>query len=206
VKRNGQLMRQRIVGESMRLFVRKGFHGTTIKDIASAVNLTKGSIYWYFEGKDDLLEAILAEWEESFLNGLIAFMEGESGSFEERFRAYHKYCTEYAVSHRDLCVVWTILAAEIAGSGMKGEGKFRDLLERYLGFVRELIDEGKREGVVKAGLDSHVLANVILGIHDGVLLQWYMKQDDVTGHDLAMAYRTVLLAGILENGTQKTSG
>jgi AcrR family transcriptional regulator len=193
-------MKDKIVKESTSLFLHKGFQGTTIKDITDAVNLTKGAIYWYFKSKDELLETILETWEKAFLNDLITANSAVEGRFLDKFRQYHKYSTEFAVSHRELCVVWTTLAAEMAGSGLKAEKKFREVLERYIEFVKDLIEMGKAEGAVKEDLDTNVLANTIIGMHNGILLQWYTKQDDMGGPELARAFRTVLLSGMGPEG------
>ncbi len=196
MRNNWQSMRERIVKESATLFLHKGFQGTTIKDITDAVGLTKGAFYWYFKTKDELLETILEEWEKTFLEGLIASDGASVGTFLDRFKRYHKYSTEYAVRHRELCLAWTILAAEIAGSGIKAERRFRDGLDRYIGFVKGLIEAGKAEHVVKADFDSSVLADTIIAMHNGVLLQWYIRGADVEGPQLARAFRNVLLSGI----------
>src|ERR1700739_2315747 len=42
------------------VFARKGFHATTIADIAKEAGLAYGSIYWYFDSKDDLFHALMA--------------------------------------------------------------------------------------------------------------------------------------------------
>jgi AcrR family transcriptional regulator len=201
LKNNRHSMREKIIEESTNLFLHKGFHGTTIKDITAAVNLTKGAIYWYFKSKDELLETILEEWEKAFLDGLIASNNEVDGNFLDKFRQYHKYSTEFAVKHRELCVVWTTLTAEIAGSGLKAEKKFRNVLERYVEFVKGLIETGKAEQTVKEDLDSYILANVIIGMHNGILLQWYTKHDDIEGPELARAFRSVLLSGMTIGGS-----
>ena len=75
MKKTREEMRQRILTESIKLFLRKGFQGTTMEDITDAVNLTKGAIYWHFKSKDELVETILEEWEKTYLDGMIASME-----------------------------------------------------------------------------------------------------------------------------------
>jgi AcrR family transcriptional regulator len=46
---------------SLRLFSEKGFHATSIRDIAKAAGITEGLIYHYFRSKKDLLKAIVEE-------------------------------------------------------------------------------------------------------------------------------------------------
>ncbi len=53
--------RTKILDESLSLFSEKGFDGTTVRDIASAVGITASSLYKHFESKDAIFEAIFNE-------------------------------------------------------------------------------------------------------------------------------------------------
>lgn len=57
--------REDILRSSLHLFADKGFHGTSMRDIAREANITEGLIYHYFAGKRDLFRAIIDEY--SFL-------------------------------------------------------------------------------------------------------------------------------------------
>src|SRR5580692_6845731 len=48
-----------ILAAAKKVFARKGYHATTIADIAKAAKLSYGSIYWYFDSKDALFHALL---------------------------------------------------------------------------------------------------------------------------------------------------
>ena len=51
--------RREILSAAMRAFARGGFHGTTIDDIAREAGLSKGAVYWHFEGKRELFFALV---------------------------------------------------------------------------------------------------------------------------------------------------
>jgi AcrR family transcriptional regulator len=57
--------REDILQASLHLFAEKGFHGTSMRDIARSADITEGLIYHYFENKRDLFRAIIDE--HSFL-------------------------------------------------------------------------------------------------------------------------------------------
>ena len=57
--------REDILNTSLKLFAEKGFHGTSMRDIAREAEITEGLIYHYFAGKRDLFKAIIEE--HSFL-------------------------------------------------------------------------------------------------------------------------------------------
>lgn len=50
---------------ALRLFAEKGFHGTTISNIAKEAGVSKGLLYNYFENKDDLIRAIICSGLEN---------------------------------------------------------------------------------------------------------------------------------------------
>jgi AcrR family transcriptional regulator len=52
--------RDDIMAAAKKVFVHKGFHATTIADIAKEAGLSYGSVYWYFNSKDDLFHALMA--------------------------------------------------------------------------------------------------------------------------------------------------
>ncbi len=66
--RRGPHTRQQILDASLRLFSERGFARTTVRDIARAAGITDAAIYYHFESKRDLLEALVEE--RGFLNSL----------------------------------------------------------------------------------------------------------------------------------------
>ena len=55
--------RRDLLAAAKRLFAERGFPATTIADIARAAGVSYGVVYWYFESKDDLFHALMAEEE-----------------------------------------------------------------------------------------------------------------------------------------------
>lgn len=50
----GKESKERIIEVALKIFMRKGFHGTSLSTVASKAHVTKGGIYHYFSGKEDL--------------------------------------------------------------------------------------------------------------------------------------------------------
>src|SRR3990170_1809987 len=66
--RRGPLTRQQILDASLRLFSERGFARTTVRDIARQAGITDAAIYYHFESKQELLEALVED--RGFLNSL----------------------------------------------------------------------------------------------------------------------------------------
>src|SRR5688572_8829474 len=66
--RRGPYTRQQILDASLRLFSERGFARTTVRDIARQAGITDAAIYYHFESKRELLEALVEE--RGFLTSL----------------------------------------------------------------------------------------------------------------------------------------
>jgi TetR/AcrR family transcriptional regulator, cholesterol catabolism regulator len=192
-------VRERIVEESIKLFLNKSFRGTSIKDITEAVNLSKGALYWYFETKSKLLETIIEKWEHEFLDPLIQTVSALDGGFLKKFKAFHKWVSEFPRYHnRELCVTEAALSSEMAGSGTEAEKKINQVRTKYRDFVEKLIVEGKKEQLLREELDSRVVAHAIIAFHSGTLLEWYANENTLDGALFARTYRDLILQGMLK--------
>lgn len=67
---DGQRTRQAILDAALDLFADRGFFGTSLRDVASAVGVRESALYNYFAGKDALFEALLAAHQDSKMERL----------------------------------------------------------------------------------------------------------------------------------------
>ena len=65
-----QKKKKQILEAALRLFARQGFHATSIQEIVDDVGMAKGSIYFYFKSKDDLLASIVEYYGEQMHAGM----------------------------------------------------------------------------------------------------------------------------------------
>ena len=73
---DGQRTRQAILDAALDLFSKKGFFGTSLRDVATAVGVRESALYNYFAGKDALFDALLAAHQHSKLERLAPLTEG----------------------------------------------------------------------------------------------------------------------------------
>ncbi len=65
-----ELKRDAILREAKRLFAERGFHATSVQDIVRGIDMPVGSVYTYFENKDDILRQAIEEGWSSFYDAL----------------------------------------------------------------------------------------------------------------------------------------
>jgi len=78
--------RARILDSSLLLFQEKGFHETSMRDIAARAGLSLGATYYHFRSKDDLVFAFYARTQEDAEREALATLAATS-NFEERLRS-----------------------------------------------------------------------------------------------------------------------
>jgi AcrR family transcriptional regulator len=86
----------RILNQAMRLFLEKGYHGTSINDITQAAGITKGALYWHFKSKEALLREIIRKFDKNFLNGFIHAVRGVKEGALDKFEKYVRFNSAFA--------------------------------------------------------------------------------------------------------------
>ena len=188
---------KRILTESIRLFLEKGYHGTSIEDITRAAHLTKGALYWHFKSKEDLLKRIIEEYEKRFLDGMIQAVEEVEGSISEKIEKYFQYNAAFAYYNRELCVSFDTLAAELVGAHHGIETKFRKIYKKYQKFLSNIIVQGKKEKIFKNEIDENLAALVIIAFQGGILVQWSMNRDKIDGEAYVNTFKEIMLNGLM---------
>jgi len=187
---------EKILQESMRLFLERGYHGTSIDDITRAAGITKGALYWHFKNKEELLTRIVEEYEKRFLNNLILTVEAVKGGVLDKFEKYIHFNSAFAYYNRELCVSFETLAAELVGTHDGIEPEFRRIYNKYQAFLSDMIMQGKKEGVFKEELDPNLSALTIMAIQHGALFQWSMNRDVINGEIFVKTFKKIMLCGL----------
>src|SRR5271155_1146515 len=74
--------RGHLLDAAAKLFAERGFHATSMRDIAKAVGMLSGSIYYHFESKDEMLLAVYEQGVERMAQGVDEAMVLEAGPWE----------------------------------------------------------------------------------------------------------------------------
>jgi AcrR family transcriptional regulator len=89
--------RSRIIGAARELFAERGYAGTSVRDLAERLGITKAALYYHFPGKADVLLALV----EPMLTGLDALAD-EAGDREADLRAFVGLLAEWGPSMRSV--------------------------------------------------------------------------------------------------------
>lgn len=162
----------RICRSAVKLFSSKGYHRTTMEDIAADAGLTKGAIYWHFENKRELFR-YLVESRLKELDGLISAALSAKASAPEKIQNVFRLCLEYYEKNRDFCALIKVFHAE--GSVLldkEFELWLRSTYARYREMIAEAIRQGVADGSFAPGIDPEAAGAVLVAAFDGLSFQW----------------------------------
>lgn len=142
--------RDEIMAAAKAVFARRGFHATTIADIAKQAGLAYGSIYWYFESKDSLFHALMAVQEEALRSHVaLALAEvGENADQEELFRTAVRVTFEFFEADR---ATVKLLFRDAYALGDRFEKHLGGIYERFIDEIEMFIVAAQDRGGVVAG-------------------------------------------------------
>ncbi len=189
------MQRSEIIQAAAQIFGQKGYHATSMQDIADAVHLQKASLYHHVHNKQDILVTIL----DQALDLMIADMEVVLGlpvpPEEKLQRAVHAY-VRHLVDQRDLAAV---LLYEYRSLDGRRQAKHLARRDRFEGLWRSLLQEGSAQGQFRP-VDVQVATAAFLGVMNG-MLAWYRQGGRLPAEAIADIFADLFLRGL-----QKTAG
>jgi AcrR family transcriptional regulator len=192
------MQRSDIIQAAAQIFRQKGYHGTSMQDIADAVHLQKASLYHHISGKQEILVDILDRALDLLIEDIEAVAKSEIKPEEkvrQAMQAYVGRLTEdidlaavLMQEHRSLAV--DLKAAHIAR---------RDRLESIW---REILREGIKSGDFRP-TDEVITTFAILGVLNW-MISWYQPGGRLSAKEIAIQFGDIFLKG-LRNGRDLTS-
>jgi AcrR family transcriptional regulator len=149
--------RQELGRTAARLFAEKGYHGTSIGDLAQAMGVQKGSLYSHIASKQDLLWETLSEGAESFHAALDGLPEDVT-AVEKLRLALHAHLRVVA----EQLDVATVFVREWRYLDDEHRERFLGERRRYEERIRELFREGRELGELRSDLDEQAAGLLFL--------------------------------------------
>src|SRR5881628_1910915 len=141
--------RAELTRTAARLFAEKGYHGTSVGDLAAAMGVQKGSLYAHIDSKADLLWEVAREGAEAFHAALDAVPD--EGPVLERIRAALRAHLRVVAEQLDIATVfireWRYLEGERREEFLAERRRYE---ERFRAFFRE----GRELGELRTDLDD----------------------------------------------------
>jgi AcrR family transcriptional regulator len=200
VRRTNAEMREvsiaRIHDAALTLFVRNGFAATTIEQIAAVAKLTKGGVYFYIDKKELLLLKIVETIKKRYVEDFVQMNGGLNGTAQDRMVALMHWQVNFARANPREIMLLVILSItkEVA---FKPVLKTTSTIYRMIqDIVSDIIEQGQARGEVATWMKTREFASFFIATHDGMMLEWYRKQNEIDGSEFVRVWREITLRGL----------
>lgn len=183
--------REQIYEVASRLFSERGYHATSMRDLASELGMQGGSLYAHISGKEELLVEIVNQAARQFDAALLPLRDATLTP-EEKLREAMRRHLQVVTGNLESATVffheWEHLAPESYGHVTA----WRDTIDA---FYRDLIREGVQAGTYKPDLDIKMTAYLVLSAINWTYT-WYRPGGPLTASQIADQFADMLLGGL----------
>ncbi|MDR4948151.1 TetR/AcrR family transcriptional regulator [Neobacillus cucumis] len=185
-------MKERITEQSIRLFEKKGFSETSIQDIVDSLGVTKGTFYYYFSSKEELLMDI----HRGYIDELLIQLER---IFNDTLKNYKEKLFEIVF----------MLISDIKSRGSAAKIFYRELSnlneehsaliiskrDQFRLNIEALIKAGIENGEFRPSINAPIITFGILGITNWSY-QWFNPNGTCSDREVAEIFVDMILKGI----------
>ncbi|GIX46710.1 MAG: TetR family transcriptional regulator [Candidatus Tectimicrobiota bacterium] len=183
---------QEIVAVAARLFKEKGYRATTLEDIAAAVGMLKGSLYYYIRSKEELLYLVVRDPIRQAYTRLEEIVASQAPvatkiaqAITNHMTLFHRHYPHIAVYLHDFPHLMHKLQQSV-----------RETPKQYQRLWTTLLAQGVASGELRRDLDVKIAAYAILGMCNWVY-RWYDPRGKLSAEEIAALFTRMILEGVL---------
>ena len=187
--REREVKREAVIRAAAHAFNRKGYHNTSLDDIAAALDVTKPTVYYYVTNKEQLLfECFVAGVEQ--IRAAFREVKQLKVTARERLNGVLRHYGEAVASEFGWCMV----RAEEQDLSPAMSGHIKALKSEIDQGIRRLIREGVQDGSIHP-CDPKMTAFALAGALNWIA-HWYRENQSMTGAEIADAFVTIFENGL----------
>jgi len=187
----GQARQDQVRAAALRLFKEKGYHATSMRDIAEAVGINKGSLYSYIKSKEDLLIPVF-EQAQGVLTSQIAAIAADS-SLTPTLKlkgAIHAHVMAVA-DNLDVLTVYLSEWRQLASESLAINRRQR---ETYARLFHQILRDGIASGEFRE-MDTRIVMLGMIGMCN-YLFRWYRPDGRLTPDQVADELIDMVMRGV----------
>jgi TetR/AcrR family transcriptional regulator, acrAB operon repressor len=187
--------RTQILHAASRVFSRKGFHAANVSDVSAEAGVSQGTVYHYFDSKEDLFMTVFEAWETGNLYREVNAAMDASASAAEQLRYL-----AHAVGER-MAQAEEILPASVEfWSHIHREPAIREGFRRIFAELRATVAQFIQDGIAQGEfvpIDANAVAALLIAAYDGLILQWLSDPQSVDWQTVSATLTELVFRGLL---------
>jgi AcrR family transcriptional regulator len=201
-KRKSGISRGDILNAAAENFRRRGYAATTLRDIAAAVGMQAGSLYYHFDSKEQILEEVLNLGIGAVFDAVKQEMERLPRSTPWRQRIERAIETHLAAlfEHGNFTSAFTRTIGQAPARPRRNNQGIREAYEDYW---KQMYEEAQKAGEIRAEVDLRILRLFLFGAMNWAI-EWYRPEKGPL-KAIAAGYAAMLFDGIGGAGQADTA-
>ena len=181
------LMSERILNVAIVLFKARGYHGTSVRELAQAVNIEPASLYYHFRSKQEILFALFVRTMDATLEGLGRAV-ASGATPDAQLRAAVRFHVLFHVARQDEAF---ISHSELRSLSVSNRSRIVAMRDRYERMIQALLTAGVRAGSFEV-TDVRLTSTAILVMCSGVS-DWFARRGTLTAAKAADRYADLVI-------------
>jgi len=189
----GEPLKDKILVSARELFLARGYRTTTMDDIAHRAGMSKRTLYEKFPSKNAIASEVVENELKIFSSRMRAIIKS-TGNPLEKLRSLSRFFMELPYPgitqialidlQRDLPDLW---------------GRVRSVEEQILSEIRQVVDEGKEQGIFREGMDTNVTIAALTGALGSTMSPDFLLNTSLSLEEVYSTIFELITNGICEN-------
>lgn len=185
-------MKEKITEKSILLFGKKGFSQTSIQDIVNELHVTKGTFYYHFSSKEQLLMDIHLDYITNLIERQELILNDQQYTQKEKLTEMIRLLIYDIADKGPSARVFSREVRHLGPENIKSIKKNRDQFRLN---IESVIKQGMKQGEFKADLRPDMLAFGVLGVTNWSY-NWFKTNGNVSEEELVTIFSDMILTGI----------
>jgi AcrR family transcriptional regulator len=151
--------KDRIITAALKLFSENGYHKTTVSQIANQAEVAKGTVYWYFDSKKELFQAIILTGIQRLASKIENRIK-EEDDIIEKIKLIVMIYLEFFDKGRQYFRMFQEGMLAVIDDNFKN--KLMAFRTKQAEFIADIIEQGKKEDKIRLDVDSEDMAYLLL--------------------------------------------
>ena len=190
---SSEIRRNQILDAATKVFVRLGFQHARMDDIVEESGLSKGTLYWYFKSKEDIINAILRRLFAGALESLESLLEAEGTVSERLVQLTSDRVTGMKRMSSLVPIIFEFYAVAVHQQWVKQF--IGEYFKHFRGLLEDLIQQGIDRGEFYP-VNAAETAISLASMYEGLTIHWLMEPETVQWDILSENSIPILLNGL----------
>ncbi len=169
-----EIAKNKIIKAAIKIFTEKGYHGSTMDEIAKEVGVSKATLYTYFKGKEDILKVIWISLNQTLIDIQKSF---EGYDYLEVLEEVYKMMSE----SEGLSLSFEMTALSSYNKNIKKLNK--DAYNRKLEGLKTFLQDQQDKGKIRDDMEADILAQILTGLYTDAATQLLAGIDKAKVHE-----------------------